>query len=343
MNFRSSNSVAALALLIASGGCVLFAPTARAGERLEFSTAAILLAVPHPDVETKEPKKMTGTEDIGAGIMSGVDMGSQQMIVTTRSKSKSKYDLNSKDKYGLDSGDKYDLDSNPLLGEDQDKRDGDDWLTAPPEPNRMTNSGSLNMPHEWDAKNSDNLFQRKNETGFEAGQDSSRFGIQIGADRDNAWDGDRNARDGERYGRDSSNDKNSSFWAKTLNHDSLVADRFDAARSATSKDESENFGFSAHEPRKAEPAPAADSTHNMALPPGFGNFTPLDDSQNRQTGEQFSYQPGVNQELRAWEPLPSGRLPARSTSKPGQNSPTRVVAPNRPSNLPFPKRPDSPY
>jgi hypothetical protein len=358
MNLRSSNSVAALALLVAGGGCALFAPAARAGDHLEFSTPAIPLSVPHPDVEIKETKKMTGAADMTAGMTGGIVAGSMQQIVTSKSKSKDRYDLNSKDgfglesddkyglgskdKYDLDSRDKYDLDSDSLLRDAQEKHDPFEWLNAGQDPGRATNSGSLNMPREWDAKDSNSLLQRRNEFGAETGPNASRFGSPIGFERERAWDSDRNAQDNQRYGRDASSDKDYSSWIKAPNHDSSGTDRFNAARFATPKDESVSFGFSVNEPRKTEPAPAADSTSALALPPGFGNFTPFDGSQNRQIGEAFGGQTGASPELRAWEPATSGSLPARMSSNPALNASTRVVAPNRPVNLPFPKRPDSP-
>jgi hypothetical protein len=351
MDLRSSNSVAALALLIASGGVALSAPAVPAGERLEFSTPAFPLAVPHPDVEIKEPKKVIGSEEMAPGMMGGVNMGSQQQIVSTKPKSRDIYDLNSedgygldsKDKYGLGSKDKYDLNSDPLLSEGQQKRDPYSWLNAGLEPGPMSNGVSSIMPREWDEKDSNRPLLRKNDSGFEAGQNPSRYGTQAGMERDKAWDGDRNARNGERYGRDSADDKPYSFWSKTLDRDSSAADRFSTARFPTPKDEAVTFGFIANEPRKTEPLPAADSAHNTELPAAFGNFTPFDNSQTRQIGEQFGDRAGANQEFRAWEPPPPKAQPSRGSSSPVQNSWTRVVAPNRPVSLPFPKRPDSPF
>jgi hypothetical protein len=342
MNFRSSNSVAALALLMATEGCALFAPAAHAGDRLEFSTPAIPLAVPRPEVETKEPKKMTGSQDLSAGMAGATETAPQQQTLSAKSTSK----------------DKYDLDANPILGKDQDKRDADDWFTARPEetPKQATNSSSSNMPHGWDAKASDGSFQRRNDGGFEAGQTASRFGSQIGSDRYNVWDGDHKERDSdrfgrnsERYGRETSSDKDGLFWLKKYSQESSGTDRFNGARFTPFKDESGILGLvgGAHDSRVTMPVPvpgaATDSAHNMALPPGFENYTPFDDSQNRQTGEQFGEQAGANQGLRAWEPPPSSRLPARNSSNPGQTSRSQVGAPNRPVNLPFPKRPDSPF
>jgi hypothetical protein len=351
MDLRSSNSVAALALLIASGSIALSAPAVPAGERLEFSTPAIPLAVPHPDVEIKEHKKSTGSADMTAGVMGGVNLGSPQQIISTRSKSRDKYDLDSKDefgldakdKYGLGSVDKYDLGTDPLPGEGQDKRGANAWLNAGMEPNRVTNGVSLNMTREWGEKDSNGLLQKKNDSPFEAGQNASRFDSPIGFERERAWDSEHNTQDSERYGRDNSNDRDSSFWGKTPNRDSSVVGRFNAEQSTSPQVDSVRFGFSAGEPRRTEPLPEAESTHSLGLPPGFGNFTPFDDKQSRQIGEQFGEQTGANPVLRAWEAPPPSRMPTRNGSIPGLNSATRVVAPNKPVNLPFPKRPDSPY
>jgi hypothetical protein len=346
MDFRSSNAVAALALLMASGGCALFAPAARAGDRLEFSTPAIPLAVPHPDVETKETKKFTGPDDPSAGIMGGMDTGSQPQIRVSRAKSRDIYDLDSK--YDLNSSDKYDLDSNPLLSEDQNKHDANGWSAARPDPNHLTNSsGNLNMPRGWDEKDSGSLLQRRNDSSLESGQNASRFGSQTGDDKNNMWDGDRNAREGDRLGRESADDKDGSFWTKRFNLGSSRTDQFNASRFMSFTDEAEKFGVAAHEPRVPEPGLAADFSHitesSSALPPGFGNMTPFDDGQNRQMGEPMGEQAGPNQDLRAWEPPPSSIPQPRSSSILGQGGPSRVMAPNRPVNLPFPKRPDSPF
>ena len=282
-------------------------------------------------------------------MLGGVDMGSSQGIVVRRSKSRDRFDL--------DSNDKDDLDSLPG---DRGQQAVDDWLDAPT-PSQPTNSGTMNAPRGWDVKDSDSFLQRRNSSGFDADQNASRLGSQTGSerefDRGNALDGDRN-------GRDYSSDKDVSIWARVPNRDLTGSDRFEGSKFSTfknawgGKDEAVTFGYAVQEPGKTGAglavASATDPAHtdpahvdplsDMAPPSGFGNFTPLDDIQRRRSGELAGYQIGASQALEAWEKAPSiSRSPSLNNFKTGQNIPSRVVAPNRPVTLPFPKRPDSPY
>jgi hypothetical protein len=340
MDFRSSSSVASLALLIAGVGFALLAPAAQGGDRLEFSAPAFPLAVPHPVVETKESKSTANSSD-SPTIIDGPDLAPQEQFIVTRSKHK----------------DQDDWDAIPILGEDKDKREFDDWLMARPEPNLSTNTSNLNMPHGWDGKNSDDLLhtrgdskiQRRTESGFEAGRDASKFGTPLGFDADNTKDGDRNSRDGnqsareaDRFGQDSSNDKESSSWFKTLAWDSLDKDRKDrfSAEQTSFKDEFRSFEGNAHDFGMSEPKGPADPAHDPSSPSAFDTYKPFDNSPSSFPGEQTGEQFGADQSLRAWEqPSFGNQLPSRSSSFIQSQIQSRSVAPNRPINLPFPKRP----
>jgi hypothetical protein len=336
MHFRSSSLVVS-ALLIAGGGCILLAPVTQAGEHLDFSTPAFPLAVPHPAVEAKETKKPTASESIN-GVMVAPDIAPQGVVISRpRHRDQDAWD------------------SNPLLGEDQNKRSFDDWITGPPEPNLSTNGSNLNMPRGWDAKDSQDPQRRRNDSGLEANQNASRFGSSIGLDGENKRDEDRNAsrygspigfdgenkRDGDRYGRDSYSDKDNLSFFKMFGHESSDKDKFTGARYTPFRDETATVEGAARESRMREMKASLDSVPNSSLPSDFGSYTPFDNSQSRLTANQMEAQSGIDHSMRAWEPPASiDHLPvARGNLNLGQNIPSRVVAPNRPINLPFPKRP----
>jgi hypothetical protein len=390
MDFRSSNSFAALALLIASGGCALFAPSAHAGERLEFSKPAIPLAVPKPDVETKETKKMLSSAPLDPGLYSGMEAGLPEEIIVIKSKSRDKYEWDSESRLVDPLADK-----DPLLSIDGDKRDADDWLTERPESGRATNNSRLKMPRGWDARGSDGSFRRTNDSRFHAslhaGQNNSIFGSEIGFGAENSRDGigdgrdglhderevnhdvrdgnpgsrdnDRDKQDGnadekqgtqitwdgDRPGQEASKEKNGLFSPMKFSRDSSGTDRFNAARFMPFAGESGDLGgISGHETQMIMPGQAANSPHMADMPPAFPRdnwtSTPFGDSQNRQNNELFGAQPGgEGQGLRAWEQPAPSILQPRSSFSPGQNSPARMDVPNRPVNLPFPKRPGDPF
>jgi hypothetical protein len=375
MEFRSSNSVVALALFLASGACALFAPEARAGEPLEFSRPAVPLAVPQPVVETKEPKKLIGSGDPTINIM-GVDMGPPEQFSFTKSKSKEKYEWDSESRLADPL-----LGKDAILGKDEERRDADDWLTALPETSRLTNGRNSNMPRGWDGRASDGSLRRTNDAGFRPGQNGSIFGSQIGFDAEmtrdgnrdlrngdpNSQDGSRDGRDGDqiardsgqigregnrdmrngdpimwdadRYARDASNSKDSLTLTAKSSSDTSATDRFNAAQFTPFMDAYGNFGVGVHEIQMTAPEPPTDSSRNAPVFSDSGNFAPLADGQNRQGDEQAFDGFGV----RAWESPSASQPPPRSIFNPGQTSPSQVVAPSRPVNLAWPKRPGDPF
>jgi len=367
MDFRSSNAVAALALLIASGCGALFAPAAGAGERLDFSTPAVPLAVPQPQVETKETKKVIASDGVAAGLMPEMEMSPQEFTIT-KSKSKEKYewDADSRLKDPL-------LGKDTILGKDEDPLDADDWLSARNESGRATNNSRLKMPRGWDGKSSDGSLRRTNESGFRAGQNSSMFGAQIGFDAEKGRDGnrdtlefDRDAReinrdrgvtdgnrdgqegdpitwDGDVYGRATSAGKDGSLWARSFSRDTSGTDGFNSSRFTPFMNEAGHFDIGVHEFRMNDLGSAAELANPPGAFPDNEKYVPLPDSQSRQDGEQFGAQFGESMGPRAWEQPPSSPLPPRSDFNPIQNIPSRVEAPSRPVNLAFPKRPGDPY
>jgi hypothetical protein len=369
MDFRCSNSVAALAVLIGSGACAFFVSAAWAGDRIDFSAPAIPLSVPHPDVEIKEPARMIRSGDFAGGMMDGPEMAAPTQYYVVKSKSREK------DDWSLD----------PRLNDDPDQRDADDLFASRPDSTRATNSNALNMKQASNPNASGSLLQQKYDSGFDgdpsawrfgsqSGLDgeNSRFGSQSGSDRDHAKFGTRNrldrdyakfgARNGsdrdyakfdaqngsdrdngrssDHLGRGFSKADDDSFLTKVFSRDASEADRFNAMRSLPSMSDVKEFNGGAFEERLSNPELGQDSAHTAALPPGYAGFTPLDNGLNRQTGEQ----PGEGQvSFPAWGPSASPVSPSRSSFNQDQFNASRVVAPNRPVTLSMPQRPGDPH
>jgi len=335
MDFRFSSSAATMALLIATGGCALFASAAHAGDRLDFSSPALPLAVPHPQVEVKDTKKSFSSDE-ASGIAPGLDMAPEQGFVVSRSKHKED-DV---------------WDTNPILGEGQDKRDFNNWLEARPEPNPMTNSANgFNTPRGWDSRNPDDPFHRKDDPNIQS-QNGPKLGSAIGFDAENIKDPDKNnskfgsgigldaqlTRDNDRFARDSSNDKDSPSWLRTMGRDPMDKEKYRGGRYTTFRDESASV-TGPRDIRTSEPQPMPDPVHDMAIPSEIGSYTPFETTERRLSGEQSGRQTGMGS-LRAWEqPAAANRLPSRGSFDPSLNRSSQGVAPNRPVNLAFPKRP----
>jgi hypothetical protein len=355
MDFRFFNSVAALAVLMGSGACAFFAPAAWAGDRIDFSAPAIPLGVPQPDVEIKEPTKMLGRGDFANGFMGGAEMAApaQYFIVKPKTREKDAWDLN------------------PRLGDDPDQRHADDW--SRPDPSRVTNSNTLNMKQGSNPNASGNQLQQRYDSGFDGGQNASKFGAQNGVNGDNSRSDARNgldrdyskygakngldrdyakfraqngldrdnARSFDRLGRLFSKADDDSFLTKSFSRDASGTDRFNAMRFTPSMSDGRVFNGGAFEDRMNTLGLGQDSGHPAVLPPFYAGHTPLDDVQSRQIGEQF----GEGQmSFSAWEqPAASPVVPTRSFSNPDQINASRVVAPNPGVTLSIPQRPGDPH
>jgi hypothetical protein len=200
MDFRCFNSVAALAVLIGSGACAVFAPAARAGDRIDFSAPAIPLGIPQPEVEVKEPNRMIGSYGVGGGGGGGVLDGAGMAVPSQSYFVKPK--TREKDLWGLE----------PLLGEDPDQRNSDDfWFTSRPDSSRATNGNRLNMQHGLNPTAPGNQIQPRFGSGTDGAQNDSILGEQNGFDGDNSRLGGKNGLDrdnprmGAKYGSERDN------------------------------------------------------------------------------------------------------------------------------------------
>jgi hypothetical protein len=185
MGFRCSNSVAILAGLIGGNACVLLAPAACAGDRIDFSAPAIPLGVPRQEVEVKEPARMIGPAGVADGFMNVTEMAVPSQYYLVKPKSKEK------DAWGLD----------PLLGNDPYRLDTDDLFSTRPDSTRATNGNRLNMRPGSNPNGPGNMPQQKNNAGPDGGQNDSRFGPQNGLDRNDSRFGAKNelGRDNSRF------------------------------------------------------------------------------------------------------------------------------------------------
>jgi hypothetical protein len=381
MDFRCSNSVAALTVLMGSGVCFFFTPAACAGDRIDFSAPAIPMSIPQPEVETKDPVKMIGSGASSGGFMNGVEMAAPAQYYFVKPKTR----------------DKNDWSLNPRLDSDPNQLDADDWSTSRPDPDRSTNNNNLNPKQGANPSTSSSLLQQRNESGLEGGQNTSRFGTQDGWDGDNARFGAQNGMDRSRFGSKNGQDRaysqfgskynmdrdnsrfdskygtdrdhsrfdsqngldkdnaragdslgkgfssigENSFWTKAFGHDASGTDGLSAMRLMPSMADSKDFNASSFQERMNNPELGPDSAHPAPLSPDWAGFTSPDNGQGRLTGDQL----GEGQaSLRAWEPFAaSPSLPTRSFSNPEQFNASRVVAPNRPAILTMPQRPGDPH
>jgi hypothetical protein len=321
MDYRCSSLVAGLALLI-GGSCAFLAPAARAGDRIDFSAPAIPLAIPQPEVESKEFQKAISSTIATDGPADDADMGPQQITVTkSRAREKDPWDIN------------------PFRDDDADPRRSDNLFTARSEPNRLTNGISLNMQRGWEDNDSDRILLRRGDSKFETGPNASRFGAQNGLDQQSERQGDRFGRDqraGDRLEREQADEKNDSLLFKAFSRDLAAPERLEAWGLTTFKGETRNLTGVESDQRSSKFGLPTQPVNGDALPPGYGTYNPSD---NRRTDEQ----PGATPDFaRAWEPPPARHVVSRGYSNPDQFNPSRVVAPNRPVNLPMPKLPSNP-
>ena len=344
MDFRLSNSVAALAVLMGSGVCAFFAPAAWAGDRIDFSAPVIPLGVPQPDVAMKEPTKVMGSADFANGLMGGAEMAApaHYYIVKPKTREKDAWDLN------------------PRLDDDPDQRRADDWSNSRPDPSRATNNNNLNLKPGSNPNASGNLLQQRYDAGLGGGQNASKFGAQNGVEGDNSRFDARNGLDRDyskfraqngldrdstrsfdRLGRWFSKADDDSVLTKSFSRDASGMDRFNAMRFVPTMSDARNFNGGAFEDRMNTLGLGPDSAHTAVLPPFYAGRTPLDDGQSRPTGEQAGEGPLA---FRAWEqPSASPVQPSRNFSNPDQINASRVVAPSPGVTLAIPQRPGDPH
>jgi hypothetical protein len=370
MDFRCSNSVAALAVLMGSGVCAWFAPAAWAGERIEFSAPAVPLSVPRPEVEVREPAKMIGSGVATEGIMDGTLMpvSSEYVLVKPRNKDKDDWSLDAR------------------LDNDPSRRDADDLFTERQDSTRETNSNNLNTKPGLNPATPGNLLQQRNESALDGSQADSKFGAWTGLDRDNsrfgAWSGaDRNnprfagrngmggedskfetrngfdrehskygtqngtdkdyTRSNDRLGGAFSSGKDDSFLTKAFGREAPGMPRLDPIQPTPSMSDGGTLSGGVFGEHMNDPAFGQDSSRAPAFAPGYSGFAPLDDGQSRQVGGLVG--PG-QASFRAWEqPGVPPPQTSRSFSNPDQFNNSRVAPPNRGAILSMPQRPGDPH
>jgi len=311
MDYRRASSIAGFVLLIgASGG--LLAPAARAGDRIEFSAPTIPLAIPQPDVEIKEPSKPISSANLADGPTYDADFLPPPQITVTKARTKERDPWN----------------ASPLQS-DLDPRASDDLFNARQDASRLTNGSPLGMHRAWEANDAQRMLLRKGDAKFGDDANASRFGMR------NGWDKD-NGRDGDLFGRDSSNKKNQSSLLKMFSLDPASSDRISAWAPKSFLGESETLTGVGSEQLKFKLGMPSDSERTPTLTPGYGSYNPTD---KRQIDQQAGTTPGY---LRAWEPAGTHTAAPKRTFDPNHPDLSHVVAPNRPVNLPMPKRPSDP-
>jgi len=144
---------------------------------------------------------MIGSVGGGGGFMSGAEMAPPSQYYYVKPKSREK------DNWGLE----------PLLGEDPDQRNNDDWFTSRPDPSRATNGNRLNLKHGLNPNAPGNQIQPRYGSGSDGAQNDSIMGGQNGFDGDNSKLGANNGmdRDNPRFGlKNGSERENSKFGLK---------------------------------------------------------------------------------------------------------------------------------
>jgi hypothetical protein len=147
-------------------------------------------------------------------------------------------------------------------------------------------------------------------------------------------------RDTTRFGRDSTAEKDDSFWNKILSRDPTTTDRFSPARFMPFPEEMQILpeGLSGDKPGAGQLL--AGPTRSLEMTPGFESLAPSDPSLVRQTDEQNGMTPGYPQ---LQDPSAPPRSNLRNFSKPDENRSTRYAAPDRPADLQWGKRPGEPF
>jgi hypothetical protein len=311
-----SNWVVVAALLAGCGGAAFMVPGVHAGQRIEFSAPAIPLSVAKEDKEAKEPERINVSPGMGAGGIGvgGMEMPPAMTIVIMPSKARAKE--------GWESG----------TSGDQGRNDpnADLWRSISTDGGLLTNDVGLRQA--WDSGAADRLSQRGSAFGSDNTRDARRFGTQN--------ESDRNGVRGENgLGRAFSDDNDSSFWSKAFGrHDPSVLGRLmdggfnpyagDTSRAAAGISRAASSFF---------------NTGSAASPlvlPDYASSPFADDALRRQGGESAG---APQEQMRAWEVQSAARQQFRSSPGREQPGPVRVVAPNRPVNLPLPKRPGDPF
>ncbi|HEY3860897.1 MAG TPA: hypothetical protein VGO59_03335 [Verrucomicrobiae bacterium] len=321
---RCSSLVAVLALLT-GGICTLPSTAVRAGDRIEFSSPAIPLAIPQPEVETKQPPKLYNSTLSSDGVVNGGGYlpPAQVTFMTTRKMEKDPWNKNpwDKDRWNTDPFKDRDEIFNGVLDQTQSENQATNTLAA------------FGLQREKEAHSDDAILLHRDGSldgqNGQDGQDDSRF------------DHGNKSNQSERglFGKDSSDQKDDSSFFRSFIRPPSGSSRFNAgAFVAYDHDATSLTGRAADWQFNQAPGEGEDPTRLS-----FANaFTPQHPEDNRRDAAT-----AASSYVHAWDdaaaPQPSAAASAaRSRLFSDQNNPSRVVAPNRPAILPWAKRPGDP-
>jgi len=126
---------------------------------------------------------------------------------------------------------------------------------------------------------------------------------------------------------------------KMFKRDAAAAERFNSDGFMSSVEEFKAFTGDTGDQRENNFGSLQDFARPPAASPAYGSFGSWDDGQSRQNGDPAGAFPG---DMRAWDPPASRASPSSSFSTPDQLDSSRAAVPDRPVNLPMPRRPGNP-
>jgi hypothetical protein len=312
---RNSTSTVALLALVA-GGFAVGAPVAVAGDKIEFSVASPLLAVPKPErVITQNPATAI-RESLSKHEVQGSDFSyvPSATIVIPAPKSR--------DHFGWTA---------PFQeNQEQDDQSPGLDLFSPRTASTHTNSSGMSNDKNPDFYK-DSAFS-KDGNWVKSDRDTTRFGA------------DTLVKDGGRgedrlSNRFEEKEKTAADWFRSL--ESFGPKSRERTRETAMEPRKEDFGSSDfyHQPlgglTQPNPYAPTDPLHASAYAPVNSGSDWLSDSMRGQSQDQVQAQPLL---ARPWEEIPTVAHPLPPTHS-EQNFSVQTQAPSRPVRLDFPKRP----
>jgi hypothetical protein len=328
MSFGRSNSLAVLAL---AAGC--FAPYAwsqsvPAGDKIEFSTPSVPLAVPQAQSEEKELTKASVDASLRPDT-SALEVLPEDTVVLIPQKRKSTRTSDSSSTFD-DNRDNRDI------RDDSTDADGSygslDQKLRPVQ--KATNL--WNLSRAWDQDSERNFSDRKN------GNPANRDNLHDRLESLNAM-GEIDRHRDDPFRRDSSDSTEDTTWSHSFFHHGLSD--MDGARDKQIDSFYDDIKAASPAPALAEtyslplPSSASDEMlHDSKLPPRMAEYNLQLDAMRGKTpdetpGARLTFQPVETRPVVSQNPDPYAR------QEPPASPPGQVQA--RPAILPFPKRPGS--